>query len=100
MSTKQDVQVDSDIHLMLDEIAQKAKVYNLILFNDDHHDMMQVARQLMKAVKCTRDQAVQIMMEAHMTGQAIALAGSLEEVKEAGRILEEIDLAIDIIEAP
>ena len=99
MATKEDIKVDSDIELMLDEIAKKQDPYNLILFNDDHHDMIQVAKQLMKAVKCGRERALQIMMEAHTTGQAIAMTGSKEEVKKAGNILMEIDLAIDIVKA-
>jgi len=97
--TKQDVKVDHDIHLMLDEIVKNSKIYNLILFNDDHHDMVQVAKQLMKAVKCGHDKALQIMLEAHTTGQAVALTGPKEVVTKAGDILQQIDLAIDIVEA-
>jgi ATP-dependent Clp protease adaptor protein ClpS len=99
MGTKEEVKVDQDIELMLEEIAKKQDMYNLIMFNDDHHDMVQVARQVIKAVKCSRDKALQIMMEAHQSGQAIAMTGPKDEVKKAGNILMEIDLAIDIIKA-
>lgn len=99
MATKEDIKVDADIEQMLDEIVKKKDPYNLILFNDDHHDMIQVAKQLMKAVKCGHERALQIMLEAHTNGQAVAMTGSKEEVKKAGDILMEIDLAIDIVKA-
>jgi ATP-dependent Clp protease adaptor protein ClpS len=97
MSAK--VEVDQDIEIMLDEIAKKQDMYNLILFNDDHHDMIQVAKQLIKAVKCTREKALRIMAEAHTSGQAIALTGTKDAAKQAGNVLMEIDLAIDIVKA-
>jgi ATP-dependent Clp protease adaptor protein ClpS len=105
LSTQTEVVVDPDIEEMLDQITKKKetskeeKLYKLILFNDDHHDMVEVSVQIIKAIKCTAEKAFQIMAVAHKTGQATVLVSSMDKVKKAGDILEEIDLAIDIIEA-
>ena len=87
-----DIQIDKDIEELLSTIQDKAPTYNLIVFNDDHHTMGQVVRQIIKAVKCTAEKAMQIMKEAHTTGQAIALSGTKEECEAAQRVLEEIKL--------
>lgn len=97
MSTK--LEVDHDIELMLEEVTKKEKVHTLLLFNDDHHDMLEVLAQIMLAIKCTPDKAQRIMLQAHSAGQADVMSGSLEECKKAQAILEQIDLATDIIEA-
>ena len=87
-----DTKIDHDIEELLSSITDKAPVYNLIIFNDDSHTLGQVVRQLIKAVKCSYEKAMQIMSEAHHNGQAIALAGSKEECEKAQRVLEEIKL--------
>ena len=99
MGTKEEVKIDSDIELMLQEITKKQDMYNLILFNDDNHDMIEVAKQLVKAVKCAHDKALKIMMSAHQSGQAVAMTDTKDKVTTAGNILQAIDLAIDIIKA-
>ena len=105
MATDTEIQIDSDIEEMLKEITDKKeatkkdKLYKLILFNDDEHDVLEVSMQLIKALQCTAEKATQIMFEAHKTGQAVALVGTKEKVQKAARVLEEIDLKIDIVEA-
>jgi len=97
--TNTDTKVDADIEEMLDAASKTEEPWKLILFNDDHHDMFVVQEQVMKAVKCTAKKAMSIMLEAHQTGQAVALTGPKDAVKKAGNILMEIDLAIDIVKA-
>ena len=93
-----ELQFDFDIEQITDEIEKKDKRFKLILFNDDHHSMGQVVKQVIKAVKCTAEQAMQFMMEAHTTGSVVVKVGGEEECKKARNILEEIDLATDLVE--
>lgn len=94
MSTE--TQHDVDIDVICKEIENGLVSYKLILLNDDHHSMHEVMRQIVKAVKCTGDQAHNFMMEAHSTGSSVILVSTEEAVKKAAKILEEIDLAITI----
>jgi ATP-dependent Clp protease adapter protein ClpS len=93
-----DLQLDIDIQQLTEEIEKKQHNFKLILFNDDHHSMGQVVKQVIKAVKCTSAQAMQFMTEAHTTGSAVVKVGGEEECKQARNILEEIDLATDLVE--
>jgi ATP-dependent Clp protease adaptor protein ClpS len=73
-----------------------SKPYNVILFNDENHDMQEVANQIMKAINCTPERAANIMLEAHSTGRAIVFSGSLERCELVAQILEEIRLGTKI----
>jgi ATP-dependent Clp protease adapter protein ClpS len=99
MATKEEVKIDTDIEEMLQDVTKKMEPYNLILFNDSHHDMIQVARQIIKAIRCDNNKALTIMGEAHDKGQAVVTTGTKEEVTKAGDVLMLIDLAIDIVKA-
>lgn len=89
-----DVKVDKDIEDLLQSIEKGSSLsrYKLVMFNDSHHTMDEVARQLIKATQCTRDVAIALMLEAHNTGSAIVKLGSKEECLKAQKILEEIRL--------
>jgi ATP-dependent Clp protease adaptor protein ClpS len=53
--------------------------WNVILHNDDIHDMEYVVRALMKTIaRMTAERAVEIMLEAHTKGKAIAATERLE----------------------
>lgn len=99
MGARTDIKIDPDIEDLCKEITQNARNHKLILFNDDTHDMMEVAIQVCKATGCSRHQAMQIMLAAHTKGKAVAMTASLEECKKAERILMEIDLRTEIEEA-
>lgn len=75
------------------------KPYNVILFNDDHHSMFDVARQLIKATRCSAEQAFNIMMEAHNNGRAICFSGNRERCEHVESILNEIQLGTKIEQA-
>lgn len=98
MATKEEIKIDTDIDELLNEALESSKLFNLILFNDDHHDMVEVMVQLVRAIRCSKQKALNLMMKAHTHGQAIVLTGSRKEVVKAGKILAEIDLMIDITE--
>ena len=99
MTVETEIQIDTDIEEMCQDIVKKAKVYKLILFNDDHHSMDEVAYQIIKAVKCDAKKAMRIMFEAHSKGKALAMSGSLDACKKAEAILMQIDLRTEIEEA-
>jgi ATP-dependent Clp protease adapter protein ClpS len=72
------------------------KLYNVILFNDDNHDMMEVVEQIIKATKCDVSKATAVMMEAHRNGRAIAFTGGIERCEHVESILNEIRLGTKI----
>lgn len=72
------------------------KPYNVILFNDDHHDMMEVSAQIIKATHCSAERAIAIMLEAHTTGRAIVFSGTRERCELVEDILAEIRLGTKI----
>ena len=98
MATK--LEFDLDIEKMCQEIesTNKSPNYKLIIFNDDHHSMGQVVKQLIKAIQCTPGEAMAKMKEAHDTGSAVVKVGPKEELTKAQNILLEIDLATDLVE--
>lgn len=56
--------------------------YAVILHNDDHNDMLHVVHSLVICVpEVTPDQAVEIMMEAHNSGQALVVVCPLERAE-------------------
>jgi len=72
------------------------KPYKVILFNDDHHSMDEVAMQIIKAISCGAQKAIEIMKEAHNSGRAIVFTGGLERCELVAEILEEIRLGTKI----
>jgi ATP-dependent Clp protease adapter protein ClpS len=72
------------------------KPYNVILFNDDDHEMTQVITQIRKATGCDQNKAISIMLEAHATGKAIVYTGGKERCEHVESILAEIKLRTKI----
>jgi ATP-dependent Clp protease adaptor protein ClpS len=58
--------------------TRRVPPYNVILENDDHHSMEFVVEVLQKALGCAPERAVQFMMLAHHSGQAIVWTGTKE----------------------
>jgi ATP-dependent Clp protease adapter protein ClpS len=82
-----------------DNATSLGKPYNVILFNDENHDMMEVAAQIIKAIHCSPEAALKIMMEAHTTGRAIVITAGLERCELVESILSEIRLGTKIEQA-
>jgi ATP-dependent Clp protease adaptor protein ClpS len=51
--------------------TRRVPPYNVILLNDEHHSMEFVVEVLCKALGCTTERAVLLMMEAHTSGRAV-----------------------------
>lgn len=69
--------------------------YVVILYNDDHHEMEEVAGQLQKATGYTMERCVRVMLEAHERGRAIAYTGGADECERIARILRQIRLQVE-----
>ncbi len=80
-----------------EEITGKDLISRVILFNDDWHTFDEVIDQLIKAVKCTFDQARGYAFEVHVKGKAIVYNGSLSECLKVSTILEEIALFTQVV---
>ncbi len=81
-----------------DEV-QEALPWQVILFNDDLHGFDEVIHQVQKATGCRYDRATEITFEAHSKGQTVCYVGDLESCKKVARILEEIHLLTEIVQA-
>lgn len=73
--------------------------YNVIIFNDEEHSMVEVTAQIIKATHCSAGRAAAIMHEAHTTGRAICFSGGLEKCELVEEILSEIRLGTKIEKA-
>lgn len=67
----------------------------VILYNDDQHNMEEVVMQLMKATGYPVQRCVEIMMEAHLHGRAVAFSGEMEECEKVAAILRQIRLQVE-----
>ncbi|ROL61133.1 ATP-dependent Clp protease adaptor ClpS [Bacteroidetes/Chlorobi group bacterium ChocPot_Mid] len=85
-------QIESDVQ-EIENIAFPARV---ILFNDDWHTFEEVIEQIIKAVKCTFEEAEQKTWEVHTKGKSCVYEGDLPECLKVSSILEEIGLHTQI----
>lgn len=65
-----------------------------ILFNDDFHTFDEVARQLMKAIRCTYSKAMGLANVVHNLGSAIVYTGHPERCEAVAMVLSEIKLRV------
>jgi ATP-dependent Clp protease adaptor protein ClpS len=70
--------------------------HQVILFNDDHHDQVEVTVQIIKAIHCSWEKAFGIMLQAHSQGSASVLTAHKERCEFVAGILEEIRLGTKI----
>lgn len=63
-----------------------------ILFNDDFHTFDDVARQLVKAIRCPYSKGMALANVVHTLGSAIVYTGHLERCEAVASVLEEIRL--------
>ena len=75
---------------------QKGEGYRVVLFNDDQHTMDEVAIQIMVAIDCDTDMAMDIMLRAHTNGYATVTITSRTEARRVARVLREIALRVTV----
>jgi ATP-dependent Clp protease adaptor protein ClpS len=69
----------------------------VVLYNDDWHTFDEVITQLIKAVKCTFEEARNFAFEVHVKGKSIVYSGSMNQCLKVTSVLEEIALNTQII---
>jgi ATP-dependent Clp protease adapter protein ClpS len=70
--------------------------YRVMLFNDESHQMDEVVLQLVKALRCCIEDAVEIMLKVHTCGQAVVIISSRSEAERVAGILREIALKVRV----
>lgn len=68
----------------------------VILYNDDWHTFEEVITQLIKALKCSFEEARDKTFEVHFKGKAVVFSGDMPECLKVSGILEEISLHTQI----
>ncbi len=89
-----DVLVEEDIGEDTEERLDEP--WKVILYNDDIHGFEEVIFQLMKATGCSTQDAVRIMLTAHLKGKALAFTGTFDECFRVNGVLCEIQLVTEI----
>jgi len=82
------------------EIEETTKVglpFKVILYNDDWHSFDEVINQLIKAIKCSFEEARNLTFEVHVKGKAAVFAGNLQECLKVTSVLDEIALHSQIV---
>ncbi len=88
---------DQQIEIIEDQDTDITVASRVVLYNDDWHTFDDVIAQLIKAIKCTYEQARSFAFEVHVKGKAIVYSGSLKNCLKITSILEEIALHTQII---
>jgi ATP-dependent Clp protease adapter protein ClpS len=70
--------------------------HNVILFNDNVHEIREAVAQIEKAIHCGNSRAYAIAMEAERCGRAIVITAWRERCEHVAAVLEEIDLGTKI----
>lgn len=86
-----------EIEIISDDQTDIGLASRVALYNDDWHSFDEVIIQLIKAVKCTYEQARSFAFEVHVKGMAIVFSGSMQECLKVSSILEEIALHTEIL---
>ena len=68
----------------------------VILFNDEVHTFEEVIDQIIKATRCSLNEAQEKTFEVHTKGKAVVYSGELAECLKVSGILEEILLHTQI----
>lgn len=90
MSTVPIEQQDEDVEVVTQEPTK------VILFNDDEHTFDEVITQIIKAIKCTSQEAESVVWDVHNNGKAVVYTGELVKCMEVSGVLEEIKLMTEI----
>ncbi len=69
--------------------------YVVILYNCDCHSFDEVIGQLQKAAGHSLEKALEIAVEAHVRGRAIAYTGTSDECERVAAILRAIRLQVE-----
>ena len=91
-----------NVEVEYQELEEVAIINNIefgtrvILFNDDTHTFDEVANQIIKAIACDFEKAMQLTNEVHSNGKASIYEGELIDCLRVSGVLEEIELLTQI----
>ncbi len=85
------------IDILTEEETSVGLSSRVILYNDDWHTFEEVIYQLIKAIRCTMEEARKYTFEVHVKGKSVVFKGSMQECLKVSSVLEEIALNTQII---
>jgi ATP-dependent Clp protease adaptor protein ClpS len=87
-----------DVEVEVEEATEERldAPWRVILYNDDVHTFDEVVLQLVKALRCSVDQAEALTWLAHTQGKAAVFEGSFEDCFRVQSVLREIQLITEI----
>ena len=86
-----------DVSIIEEEDTTIGLGSKVLLFNDDWHSFDEVIIQLIKATKCSFEEAKQRTFEVHVKGRAIVYSGSVADCLKVSGVLEEIALHTQVV---
>ena len=90
------VKQSPEILILEDEDTTVGLGSRVILFNDDVHTFEEVIEQIVKATKCSFNEAQEKTFEVHNNGKAVVYSGGIAECLKVSGVLEEILLHTQI----
>ncbi len=85
-----------DVEVLDQDTIGTGEAAKVILFNDQVHSFDDVIVQLIKAIRCSNDQAEAYAMEVHTKGKACVYSGEIDKCIRVSGVLEEIALHTQI----
>ena len=90
---EENVKIDTkpliDLMLSMGISMSGETVHKLVIWNDDHNDMLYVVVCLSEVCGISQEDCVTVMLEAHEKGKAIAKTGSFEILKDMKKNLND-----------
>ena len=80
------------VEIFEDETVDTGLESRVVLFNDDWHTFEEVITQLIKATRCSFEEARDKTFEVHNNGKSVVFNGSLNNCLKVSSVLEEIAL--------
>lgn len=80
-----------------EEQVQTMLPFSVVLYNDDYHSFEDVIYQIIKAIKCSFEEAKSKTFEVHTHGKARVFTGEIQKCLTVSSVLQEIGLSTQII---
>ncbi|MBA4250623.1 MAG: Clp protease ClpS [Chlorobiaceae bacterium] len=88
---------NTKIKIEVEATTEEATLSKVVLYNDDWHTFDEVITQLIKATRCTFEEARNFAFEVHVKGRATVFFGELTKCFKVSTILQEIALHTEVV---